>query len=354
MRSTPEGATGITQPKGPLSCHAHHRSRPRRVRRVGELGRRHRSAARRGPPRDRRRQPAARPRHRRRRRQRPGPHDRGAGRARRPLLRRRRDLERRPPTPARSPGSSTSTASRRSPARTASSSRACSPAACSARRRRGRSRAATERPTSTSLADRFHDMFCADVPAPQAALMAATQRPATQEALVEPSGERPLWKDAAVVVPDRRGGPHHPRRAAALHGQAGRRAPHDRDPGRLARGPRRAPRRDRPPDPRGRGAARGRLDLRTTTERTPPCPHRPRPRASCSSPPSQAFVEATASPPFLYELTPDEARKVLDDVQAAPDREAARRRSLDHRAGRGRRRPACASFARQAPRARCP
>jgi acetyl esterase len=33
---------------------------------------------------------------------------------------------------------------------------------------------------------------------------------------------------------------------------------------------------------------------------------------------SQAFVEATASPPFLYELTPAEARKVLDDVQAAP------------------------------------
>ena len=32
---------------------------------------------------------------------------------------------------------------------------------------------------------------------------------------------------------------------------------------------------------------------------------------------SQAFVEATAVPPFLYELTPDEARKVLDDVQAA-------------------------------------
>ena len=44
--------------------------------------------------------------------------------------------------------------------------------------------------------DPFHDIFCADVPAPQAALMAATQRPATQEALVEPSGERPLWKRA--------------------------------------------------------------------------------------------------------------------------------------------------------------
>src|SRR5207247_264278 len=35
-------------------------------------------------------------------------------------------------------------------------------------------------------------------------------------------------------------------------------------------------------------------------------------------PASQAFVEATATPPFLYELTPDEARKVLDDGQAAP------------------------------------
>jgi acetyl esterase len=35
-------------------------------------------------------------------------------------------------------------------------------------------------------------------------------------------------------------------------------------------------------------------------------------------PASQAFVEATANPPFLYELSPAEARGVLDDVQAAP------------------------------------
>jgi acetyl esterase len=35
-------------------------------------------------------------------------------------------------------------------------------------------------------------------------------------------------------------------------------------------------------------------------------------------PESQDFVEATAKPPFLYELSPAEARKVLDDVQAAP------------------------------------
>jgi pimeloyl-ACP methyl ester carboxylesterase len=61
----------------------------------------------------------------------------------------------------------------------------------------------TARPVSRSdgttdlyiAADRFHDIFCQDVPAPEAALMAATQRPAAQEALVEPSGERPLWKD---------------------------------------------------------------------------------------------------------------------------------------------------------------
>jgi pimeloyl-ACP methyl ester carboxylesterase len=41
----------------------------------------------------------------------------------------------------------------------------------------------------------YHDVFCADVPGPQAARMATTQRPATQEALVEPSGDHPLWKD---------------------------------------------------------------------------------------------------------------------------------------------------------------
>src|SRR5262245_30609361 len=35
-------------------------------------------------------------------------------------------------------------------------------------------------------------------------------------------------------------------------------------------------------------------------------------------PASQAFVEATSKPPYLYDLTPDAARKVLDDVQAAP------------------------------------
>jgi pimeloyl-ACP methyl ester carboxylesterase len=43
--------------------------------------------------------------------------------------------------------------------------------------------------------DRFHDLFCQDVPASQATLMATTQRPATQEALTEGSGEQPLWHE---------------------------------------------------------------------------------------------------------------------------------------------------------------
>ena len=35
-------------------------------------------------------------------------------------------------------------------------------------------------------------------------------------------------------------------------------------------------------------------------------------------PAAQAFADATAQPPFLYELGPDGARKVLEDTQAAP------------------------------------
>ena len=43
--------------------------------------------------------------------------------------------------------------------------------------------------------DRFHEIFCQDVSAAQAARMAVTQRPGTQEGLAEPSRERPLWKE---------------------------------------------------------------------------------------------------------------------------------------------------------------
>ena len=41
--------------------------------------------------------------------------------------------------------------------------------------------------------DKFHDQFAADVPAAQAALMAATQRPVTEAALNEQAGT-PAWK----------------------------------------------------------------------------------------------------------------------------------------------------------------
>jgi pimeloyl-ACP methyl ester carboxylesterase len=42
--------------------------------------------------------------------------------------------------------------------------------------------------------DSFHDVFCPDLPASQAARMGITQRPGTQEGLVEPAGE-PLWRE---------------------------------------------------------------------------------------------------------------------------------------------------------------
>jgi pimeloyl-ACP methyl ester carboxylesterase len=43
--------------------------------------------------------------------------------------------------------------------------------------------------------DSFHEIFCQDVPAAQAARLAVTQRPATLEALTEPSGDHPLWTE---------------------------------------------------------------------------------------------------------------------------------------------------------------
>lgn len=42
--------------------------------------------------------------------------------------------------------------------------------------------------------DRFHAQFASDLPASRTALMAATQRPITEAALNEPSGDDPLWR----------------------------------------------------------------------------------------------------------------------------------------------------------------
>ena len=52
-------------------------------------------------------------------------------------------------------------------------------------------------PSGTDLyisQERYHQQFCADLPAEQAALMAIAQRPATEAALGEPSGADPLWR----------------------------------------------------------------------------------------------------------------------------------------------------------------
>ena len=46
----------------------------------------------------------------------------------------------------------------------------------------------------TITQERYREEFAADVPAPQAARMATTQRPVTRDALLEPSGARSLWQ----------------------------------------------------------------------------------------------------------------------------------------------------------------
>ena len=180
--------------------------------------------------------------------------------------------------------------------------------------------------------ERFHEVFAPDVDAEQAALMAATQRPATQEALTEPSGERPLWKglpswfvygEEDRVIP------------AALHHFMAERA---RAHGTMAlRGASHAVASSRPDATvqtileasalaDGHGLTRGRLRRREPT--CPPSPPTPR---SCWSTAAQELVLATGSPPFLYELTPDEARAVLDEVQAQPIAKLPVGRHLDQR-----------------------
>ena len=120
--------------------------------------------------------------------------------------------------------------------------------------------------------DSFHELFCPDVPAPQSARLATTQRPATQEALVEPSGERPLWKELPswFLIGEQRS--HHPGRPAALHGRPCRGAADDRDPRRLACNHCLAAAGDGSADPRGRDIARPRLTQTATGEGSYTCP----------------------------------------------------------------------------------
>jgi pimeloyl-ACP methyl ester carboxylesterase len=53
----------------------------------------------------------------------------------------------------------------------------------------------TEGGADTYIAlEKYHHQFAADLPAEQARLMAITQRPVTDRALAEPSGDQPLWR----------------------------------------------------------------------------------------------------------------------------------------------------------------
>ena len=109
------------------------------------------------------------------------------------------------------------------------------------------------------IQDRFHEQFCADVPAELAARMAVTQRPATQEALTEPSGEHSLWKECPswfLIAEQDRNIPAALQRFLAERAGARRAV---EIAGRVARGRSVAPRRDGSADPRSRGAARRRL-----------------------------------------------------------------------------------------------
>ena len=71
-------------------------------------------------------------------------------------------------------------------------------------------------------------------------------------------------------------------------------------------------------------------------------------------PSAQGIVDATSQPPFLYELEPAAARKVLDDLQAGADRQAPRRRGVDHRPAPTSATPACASSSPSTAPGRCP
>lgn len=44
------------------------------------------------------------------------------------------------------------------------------------------------------MQEKYHQQFCADLPAAQAQRMAVTQRPIAESALGEPSGDHPLWR----------------------------------------------------------------------------------------------------------------------------------------------------------------
>lgn len=85
--------------------------------------------------------------------------------------------------------------------------------------------------------DLFREQFAADVPAARAARMAVTQRPITLEALQEPSGPDPLWKEVPswfVFGEEDRNIPAELQHEMAKRAEARRSAPDGRGTARIA------------------------------------------------------------------------------------------------------------------------
>ena len=92
--------------------------------------------------------------------------------------------------------------------------------------------------------DRFHELFCPDVPAPRGSAAGGDAAAGDAGGALRTVRRAAPVARAAVVVRDRRRGPHHPGGAPALHGRTRRRAVgRSRSPARLMRCPSRSLRR---------------------------------------------------------------------------------------------------------------
>ena len=158
-------------------------------------------------------------------------------------------------------------------------------------------------------------------------------------------GRAPALEGTAVVVRDRRGGPQHPRRHAALHGRARRRPARGRGPRRLARHLGLAAAPDRGRDPRGRvGRAWG--------SDGDGDPHRERAGRARARLAGVRRGHGEAPVPVRAHAGRGESRARRRPVRL--HREAARRGALDHRAGRRRRRAGADRAAPWSPPESCP
>ena len=164
----------------------------------------------------------------------------------------------------------------------------------------------------TIAQDRFRAQFAADVPATDAARMAATQRPVTREALLEPSGERPLWKELPswfVFGELDRNIPCAAQHHMAERAQARRTLESPAPPTPLSR----APARHGQADPPCGDAAGGRV-MSTLNSIAP----------IVLEPAAHAFAKAAAEPPQLYELSPNRRARSSTTCSPLP---STRRRS---------------------------